>query len=52
LSDHKLPAKAAIFITFNLFFLNMQWINLGMQSVFHNTLTGSLFLSALTQETT
>lgn len=52
LSDHKLQAKAVIFITFILFSLSMQYIHLGMQAVFCNLLTNSLFMSALIQERT
>lgn len=50
LSDHKLPAKAVVFITFILFFLNVQWIGLGMQAAFCNYLTNSLLMSAFIQE--
>lgn len=46
---HKLPAKTLIFITFILFFLNVQWISLGMQAEFCNFLTNSVSMSALIQ---
>lgn len=52
LSDHKLPAKAVIFITFILFFLGMQWISLGMQAIFYTLLKNSWFMSASVQEWT